>query len=123
MNDNTVNEIIASLDISVEEFNKPMNHSSDDPKLGLSNPYSIATMLILYMYSIEIGTPQLYAEANRVSRTLDYNLIKELGPFLKALSVITLRSEKFKNEGEFIKTGKMIDPFLRCNMLGSFLLF
>ena len=39
-----------------------------DPVLGLWNPYSKVTCIILYLYSMELGTPTLYAEANRVAR-------------------------------------------------------
>ena len=56
---------------------------------------------------------------------MDTNYLKELGPFLRALAVITLRVEHFKKPGDIIRTGQMIYDHLsyKNNMLGSFLLF
>ena len=56
---------------------------------------------------------------------MDTKYLKELGPFLRALAVITLRVEHFKKPGDIIRTGQMIDnrSFLKNNMCGSFLLF
>ena len=54
---------------------------------------------------------------------MDTNYLKELGPFLRALAVITLRVEHFKKPGDIIKTGQMINIYPENNMRGSFLLF
>jgi len=74
--------IFQALDFTPEEMNKPMTSDEHDPILGLCNPYSKVTCLILYLYSMEVGTPQLFAEANRVSRDMDLDYLLELGPFL-----------------------------------------
>ncbi len=80
--------IFDTLDISPEDMNKPLIGDNfnplgkSDPLLGLKNPYSKATCLILYLYSMELGSPQLYAEANRVARDKDFTMLQELGPFL-----------------------------------------
>ena len=133
---------------SESDLKKPLNDSKDDRDLGLCCPYSKATCLILYIYSMELGTPQLYAEVNRVARFMDLTHLREFGPFIKALGVISLRAQYFKNQGDQIKTGEMfykefmdgkkifddydqyqdyekleiIEP-LKNNMAGSFLLF
>ena len=73
---------------------------NDDEILGLFNPYSKATMLILYLYSLELGSPPLYAEANRVARDMDLTYLKELGPYVRALGIITFWSEENKKEKE-----------------------
>ena len=92
---------------------------------------------------MELGEPQLYAEVNRVARDLDHKSLKELGPFIKALGVISLRAQHFKSHDDLIKTGQMYesnelkdncDKYLDFenvdllkpgakNMAGSFLLF
>ena len=54
---------------------------------------------------------------------MDTNYLKELGPFLRALAVISLRVEHFKKPDDIIKTGKMLFRFNKNNMNGSFLLF
>lgn len=69
------------------------DQSKTDKVLGLKNPYSKATCIILYLYSMELGNPQLFAEANRVAREQDVNYLSELGPFLKALGEITSEAE------------------------------
>ena len=63
--------------------------SDKDPILGLRNPYSKVACLMMYLYSMEIGNPKLYAEANRVARDQDKTFLKELGPFLHALGRVT----------------------------------
>ena len=60
-------EIFNLMDFTEAEKDTPMK-DSDDPILGLSNPYSKASCLLMQLYSMEIGSPQLYAEANRVAR-------------------------------------------------------
>ena len=63
--------------------------NDDDPELGLEEPYSKATCLILYLYSMELGDPPLYAELNRVARDMDLTQLKNLGPIQKTLGLIT----------------------------------
>jgi len=82
-------QIFAALDFTAAEMKKPLIFSSNDNALGLINPYSKVTCLILYLYSMELGTPQLYAEVNRVARDMDFTQLKELGPFIRALGEIT----------------------------------
>ena len=76
-------------------MDKPLEDNRD-AIIGLRNPYSKITCLILYLYSMELGTPSLYADANRVARELDQSYVKELGPYLRVLGKITLASERNK---------------------------
>ena len=63
----------------------------------ICNPYSKITQLILYLYSMEIGSPPLYYEVNRVCRTRDYaKNLQTLGPFILALSIVTGIAESNK---------------------------
>ena len=55
-------------------------YSNDSNSLG--NPYGQMTCLILYMYSMEFGEPQLYSEVNRVCRHMDETHLETLGPFI-----------------------------------------
>lgn len=48
-----------------------MTEDQNDVVLGIDYPYSKVTCLILYLYSMELGTPPLYYEANRVARDMD----------------------------------------------------
>ena len=43
----------------------------EHPVHGVYNSYSIVTLILLYMYSMEFGDPPLYAEVNRVCRDMD----------------------------------------------------
>ena len=40
-------------------------------EIGIDNPYSRITCFILYIYSMEFGTPTLYSELNRIARDID----------------------------------------------------
>lgn len=74
-------------------MNMPLENSTD-PNLGLCNPYSKAACLMMHLYSMEIGNPQLFAELNRVSRDLDITYLEALGPFSHALWLVTWKAEK-----------------------------
>lgn len=62
----------------------------------LWNPYSKVTCTLMYLYSLEIGSPPLYSEINRVCRNNDETSMQTLGPFIKALGEITYKSEGYK---------------------------
>ena len=97
--------------------------------LSVCDPYSKVTCLVLQLYSMELGSPALYAEANRVAREMDFTLLKELGPFLQALFRITHWGEYKKNTDDKIETGEMIRDNYGTkydkmdNMCGAFLLW
>ena len=64
-------EIFHLMEFTDDEMNTPLDGdylSKNDPILGLCNPYSKASCLLMQLYSMEIGSPQLYAEVNRVAR-------------------------------------------------------
>ena len=115
--------MIEAIGISEEEYKKPMDMNEQSSSTNLLSPYSKVVCFILYLYSMEIGSPALYAEANRVARDVDKSFLKELGPFLRCLNVISLRAEYFKKDNDVIITGKMINSYWKNNMYGSFLLF
>lgn len=62
--------------IQIKNANSPMvipklESTKFDQDLDITNPYGKVTSLILYLYSMEIGTPPLYSEVNRVTRDMD----------------------------------------------------
>ena len=59
-------EIFNLMEFTEAEMNTPLEEYG--PILGLWNPYSKASSLLMQLYSMEIGSPQPYAEANRVAR-------------------------------------------------------
>ena len=62
-------EIFHLMEFTDDEMNTPLKGNDiKDPILGLCNPYSKASCLLMQLYSMEIGSPQLYAEVNRVAR-------------------------------------------------------
>ena len=89
----TFTEIFHLMEFTDSEMNMPMKNSMGDKILGLWNPYSKASCLLMQLYSMEIGSPQLYAEVNRTARDLDKTFLKELGPFLRALGGVTKFAE------------------------------
>lgn len=88
----------------------------------LWNPYSKVTCLILYLYSMEIGVPPLYAEINRISRQMELESLKLLGPFVKALGEITMRGEGFKEVEDRAAIGS-VSGMSEHNMSQTFLLY
>lgn len=55
-------EIIKAVDLSEDHMNMDMISefamgAKSDPILGLCNPYSKISKTILYLYSMELGTP------------------------------------------------------------------
>ena len=63
------------------------------------------TCLLVYLYSMELGSPPLYSEINRVERDMDLSYLQELGPFIKALSQITQYAEGNKGKNDKIAPG------------------
>ena len=53
----TFQKIIEALDISRADLKKPMIQSEELTDLNLIYPYSKVTCLILYLYSMELGSP------------------------------------------------------------------
>ena len=76
----------------------------------------------MQLYSMEIGTPPLYTEVNRVCRDLDFTQLEHLGPFVRVLGYVTSWSERYKHDDDKIITGKMIGG-AECNLAGSFMLW
>lgn len=85
--------------INIKEWYIPFNHVDHDD-LNLNDPYSKISCFIIQLYSMELGSPALYSEVNKVSRGMDFTLLKELGPFILALSTITLAGEENKKYGD-----------------------
>ena len=109
--------------IQVEDWNKPMTWEDLDSELCVYNPYSKITCLILYLYSMELGTPPLYAETNRVARDMDLTHLENLGPFIQALGSITKGAEGHRKEDDRIKFGQMVARGFERNMAGALLLW
>ena len=89
--------IFEFVNIPPEEMDLPISASKKNKNLCYKDPNSAIFCLIVYLYSMEIGSPPLYAEANRVARDNDLNFVKELGPFLQALGKITSQLEVKKS--------------------------
>ena len=108
----------------IRNTNKPMTDDRNDFELGLSNPYSIVTCFVLYLYSMEFGKPNLYAELNRAARENDKSLLPTLGPFACALWAIITLAERNRLKHDSIKRGETYrQPTVKFNLAGLFLLF
>lgn len=68
-----INNIFEMVNISnwKKELTVSKENPREDTELGLSNPYSKVTCLIMQLYSMEIGSPPLYSEINRMAREMD----------------------------------------------------
>ena len=104
---------------------------ADHPITGennLANPYSKASCLILYLYSMEFGEPPLYAEVNRCCRTMDESELDHLGPFICAFSEVVKTAEVQKEVTDRIPSGEskykaMKNEGQYLNLDGTFLLY
>ena len=73
-------EEIKAATIDMEDSDKPMIFIMDHEKdyehilcsdMCITNPYSKVSCLILYLYSMELGSPPLYSVINQVCRTMN----------------------------------------------------
>ena len=76
------------------------SHDEIKEDRDLSNPYGAITCMVLYLYSMEFGSPPLYYEINRVCRARDKSKLQTLGPYIKALGIVTACSEKNRHIGD-----------------------
>ena len=90
----------------LDDMDKPLT-KEDGGENDLFNPYGKASCLMLYLYSMELGDPPLYAEVNRVCRFMDKRQLANLGPFIRALKNITEFAE-----GEKVSEEKQAGTFL-----------
>ena len=102
----------------------PMGQSDET---DLSNPYSKASCLILYLYTMEFGDPPLYVEVNKVCRTMDKDYLETLGPFIQAFGSIASAADKNRDPRDKIPTGEMITKSIGggkdYNFAGMFVAF
>ena len=105
----------------LDNWDRPFKDNKDI-ELGVRCPYSKVSKLVLFLYSLELGTPPLFREANRVTRDQDIREIDTLGPFIQMLSLVTYHAEQNKKPNDKIKTG-MIRGGIQHNITGAFLLF
>ena len=76
--------------------------SEKHTELNFKDGYSKIVCLVLYLYSMELGYPPLYAEINRLSRDLDFTYLKELGPYAMALYFVTMWGNVGREKNENI---------------------
>lgn len=94
-----------------------------EDELNLANPYSRIVCFVLYLYSLEFGTPPLYAELNRVTREMDTSQLKTLGPIALVLWIITSYAEESRAPGDKIESGRDIYSRVSYNLAGLALFF
>lgn len=110
------------IEIDQKDWDTDLTEDKLDDVLGVTCPYSKISYLILYLYSMELGHPQLYAEVNRVSRQKDYYLLEYLGPYIQTLCKIIQNGEMNKRNNDKILTGEILGGVPE-NMLGTFIVW
>lgn len=71
-----------------------MTTKKNDPSnLNLWNPYGTISCTLFFIYSMELGSPPLYAEVNRVCREKDMFYLPMLGPYIRAMYEITSHAQ------------------------------
>ena len=103
-NKNRIKKIFETVQISDwETLISDAAHTN--PDLDYKNPYSKISCLVVYLYSMELGDPPLYAEVNRVTRDMDTCLLEFLGPYINVLYFVLSWGETNKAKDDKIKTG------------------
>lgn len=74
--------------MKIKRSNQYMSFNINDEN-SLTDPYGRVPALIMQLFTMEFGSPPLYAEINRVCRTLDRNYLHTLGAYIRALSVVS----------------------------------
>lgn len=85
---------------------KTAMNESKGGELDLCDPYSKVTCFILFLHSMELGSPPLYSELNKVCRTMDLKHLETLGPFARCLDTIIEGAERQKNKIDQLTSGK-----------------
>lgn len=107
----------------VVQFEKEDGPENFWHECNILNPYSKITTLAIYLYSMEIGTPPLYAVINKAIRRMDKTYLETLGPLICVLGDACAVGELGRDDEERIPWGMKINPHLENNMGGIFLLF
>ena len=81
------------------------DYKNKEHELNLANPYGKMSSLVVYLYSMELGSPPLYHEINRVCRSMDKAYLLTLGPYIRALGNVTAFSESNRYAEDKIPTG------------------
>ena len=98
---------LGKISIDKSQWDKPVE-SGRGTDLDLSNPYSGVTCWVLYLYSMELGSPPLYMELNRACRQMDLTKLPQLGPFAYALSCVCRWGDSKKKKADKILHGSTI---------------
>ena len=93
--ENIMNNFLGKLSLKESKWDKPLKLDGDTD-LHLFNPYSPVVCWVLYLYSMELGSPPLYMELNRASREMDLTNLSQLGPFAIALYLVCMGAEENK---------------------------
>ena len=91
--------------------------------MNLYNPYSKVSCLLLYLYTLELSQPPLYAILNKARRTMDTHYLMTLGPFSYGLFSVLQRAEENRKHIERIKPGIEYKDDVLDNYAGLFMLF
>ena len=84
---NTMNKFLGALSIPESQWDTPLELGTKSD-LDLENPYGPVACWMLYLYSMELGSPPLYLELNRAAREMDKTKLPQLGKFALALGFV-----------------------------------
>ena len=90
--------------VKFSDLNKPLERSHDK-EFGVENPYSKAVCFLMYLYSMEVGDPTLYAELNKAVRSSDPAQVDTFGTIAMAMEVFMVFCEGKKKKDDHITTG------------------
>lgn len=108
-------------DLPLKEAQDDENGFSSDS--NFCNPYGKITSLILYLMSMELGSPPLYTIFNKANREMDTEKLNNLGPLARALGKILINAEIYRKDNDKYESGYKNNKDYDQNMAGAFIAF
>ena len=84
--------LLNKIGVDKSQWDKPLEYNTKSD-LDILNPYSAVSCWVLYLYSMELGSPPLYLELNRAAREMNTTKLPHLGPFARALGWVCWKAE------------------------------
>ena len=114
--------------IGYKRTDLPLKEAQDDENgfhsdSNFCNPYGKITCLILYLMSMELGSPPLYATLNKASRAMDVKMLNNMGPLARALGKILINAENYRKEKDKLESGCKVNIDVDQNLAGTFIAF
>lgn len=113
--------------IGYKRTDLPLKEAQDDENgfnsdSNFCNPYSKITCLILYLLSMDLGSPPLYHTLNKANREMNESMLEKVGPLARGIGKILINAELYRKDKDKIEPGFKSEG-VDMNMAGAFIVF